>query len=106
QNPEFLATTIAQALGVAEEGGRAVLETLKNAIRERQLLLVVDNFEPVIEAAPVIADLLAACPRVQILTTSRMPLRIRGEQELPVPPLLLPDPQRLPSIHQLSPLAA
>ncbi|HEV2720261.1 MAG TPA: protein kinase [Thermoanaerobaculia bacterium] len=79
---------IAKVLGVHEGG--VVLDAVKGALRERRLLLVLDNFEQVLDAAPVIAELLVAAPRVKALVTSRSPLRIRGEREYAVPPLTLP----------------
>src|SRR5919205_440256 len=67
-----------------------------------QLLLLLDNFEHVVAAAPVVAQLLAASPELKVLVTSRAPLHIRGEREMTVPPLALPDPQHLPSLEQLT----
>jgi predicted ATPase/Tfp pilus assembly protein PilF len=79
--------TIARALGIGEEGGEPVEGRLVDYVRERQLLLVLDNFEQVLAAAPFVADLLAAAPRLQLLVTSRSLLRLSAERELPVPPL-------------------
>ena len=87
----LVATTIALALGVAGEGRQPPLEVLKNYLRDRRVLLVLDNFEQVLGAAVDIAELLSACPRLHVLVTSRAPLRLLGEQELAVPPLGLPD---------------
>ena len=87
----LVGTTIALALGVAGEGRQPPLEVLKNYLRDRRVLLVLDNFEQVLGAAVDIADLLSACPRLHVLVTSRAPLRLLGEQELAVPPLGLPD---------------
>jgi predicted ATPase len=72
--------------------GRPLVESLVASLRERSLLLVLDNVEQLLEAAPVIAGLLAACPGLKVLATSRAPLRLSGEHEYPVPPLDLPDP--------------
>jgi len=72
------------------EGGVSLLDAVKNALRGRTLLLVLDNFEQVLDAAPAIAEILTAAPRVKALVTSRSPLRIRGEREYAVPPLTLP----------------
>jgi non-specific serine/threonine protein kinase len=80
---------IATVLGV-HEGGVALAEAVKSALRGRAMLLVLDNFEQVLDAAPVIAQILTAAPRVKALATSRSPLRIRGEREYAVPPLMLP----------------
>jgi non-specific serine/threonine protein kinase len=80
---------IASVLRV-HEGGMALLDAVKSALRGRAVLLVLDNFEQVLAAAPVIAELLAAAPGVKALVTSRAPLHIRGEREYAVPPLTLP----------------
>ena len=66
------------------------------------MLLVLDNFEQVIDAAPQVSDLLSAAPRLKVLVTSREVLRLSGETDYPVPPLSLPDPKRLPSLEQLA----
>jgi len=80
---------IAAVLGV-HEGGVSLLNTVQTTLRDRRLLLVLDNFEQVLDAAPVVAQLLTAAPRVKALVTSRSPLHIRGEREYAVPPLTLP----------------
>jgi predicted ATPase/class 3 adenylate cyclase len=87
-------STIADSVGARAEGRRPVLDTLRDHVRNREMLLVLDNFEQVLDAAPVVADLLAASQGLRILVTSREPLHVSGEQELPVPPLSLPDTQR------------
>ena len=83
-------TVIAGALGVIEASTESLLNTLKRALTPRELLLLIDNFEHVIEAAPLVSAILAAAPRVKALVTSREPLRLAGEQEYPVPPLTTP----------------
>ena len=89
--PHLVAHAIADVLGVPEAGGVSIEANLETALRERRLLLVLDNFEHVIEAAPLVAALLAACPALTVLVTSRRRLRISGERERPVRPLdLLP----------------
>jgi predicted ATPase/DNA-binding CsgD family transcriptional regulator len=82
--------TVAQAVGVRDAGRRPVLETLQEYLREQRTLLVLDNCEHVVGAAPDVADLLGACPYLKILVTSRASLHLRGEHEYPVPPLPLP----------------
>ena len=84
-------SAIARALGVEERSGRSLLDSLKATLAQRRLLLVLDNCEHVLEAASTVAELLAACPRVKALATSREPLRISGEREFSVPPLAVPD---------------
>ena len=92
RDPALVAAAIAQALGVRVLGGRAVFDALAAFLREPATLLLLDNFEQVVEAAPLVADLLAACPRLTVLVTSRERLRVAGEREYPVPPLALPPP--------------
>ncbi len=84
--------SIAQALGVRRGGDRPVGERLVAALRDQQLLLVLDNFEHLLPAAVLVTDLLATCKGLTILTTSRAVLRLSGEHIFPVPPLSLPDP--------------
>jgi non-specific serine/threonine protein kinase len=93
-DPRLVAPSIAQTLGVRVAGSGPPLESLKSFLRDRQLLLVIDNFEQVLGAAFEISELLAACPRLHVLVTSRAALRLSAERELLVPPLLLPDPPR------------
>jgi predicted ATPase/DNA-binding SARP family transcriptional activator len=90
QDPELVATTIAQTLGLQESGDQPPLDRLNAYLRERQLLLLLDNFEQVLSAAPLVAELLQAAPELKVLVTSREALHVRGEQEFPVPPLSVP----------------
>ncbi len=96
-DPGLVAATIAQVLGVREAGDEPLVERLTTYLRDRRLLLVLDNFEQVVEAAPLIADLLAACPGLTVLATSRVRLRVSGEREHGVPPLGLAAPGDAPS---------
>jgi predicted ATPase/DNA-binding CsgD family transcriptional regulator len=89
-DPALVMPTIAQALELGEDAGHNLQSTLSEYLRERAMLLVLDNFEQVLPAAREIAALLSACPQIKILATSREPLRLRGEQELQVQPLALP----------------
>ncbi len=84
--------TIAERLSLPDRGGREPVERLKEYLRERRLLIILDNFEQVIEAAPLVTELLADAPGLGIVATSREALRVYGEQEYPVPPLAVPDP--------------
>jgi predicted ATPase/class 3 adenylate cyclase len=90
-DPELVLPTIAQALGVRGAAVQSLLHTLAEQVGDRRQLLVLDNFEQVLAAAPVVVDLLAACPRLQALVTSRAALQVSGEHICPVPPLSLPD---------------
>ena len=78
---------VAQTLGLQERGGHELSETLVDYLRERHVLLVLDNVDRVVDAAPELSRWLAAAPRAKVLSTSRIPLRLAGEQEYPVPPL-------------------
>jgi predicted ATPase/DNA-binding XRE family transcriptional regulator len=90
-SPALVVPGIVRALGPPPEtDGRLPHEILISLLREKELLLVLDNFEHVMEAAPEVSALLEACPKLTVLVTSRAPLRIRGEQEYPVAPLALP----------------
>lgn len=100
--PALVNQVIARSLGVRETGERPIREELQNYLRDKELLLVLDNFEQVIEAAPLAKDLLVHAPRVKVLVTSRTVLRVTGEQEYEVPQFLLPDLKHLPTLEQLS----
>jgi non-specific serine/threonine protein kinase len=102
RDPDLVATTIAQALGVPQVGTRSPEEGLRAALRDKELLLVLDNFEHVIDAAPLVSDLLTSCPRLTILVTSRTLLRLSDERDYPVPSLALPDPRDLPPLDDLA----
>jgi predicted ATPase/DNA-binding CsgD family transcriptional regulator len=97
--PALVASAIAQSLGVREAGAHPLVETLGAALRAKHLLLVLDNLEHVLEATPLIAQLLVACPRLSVLATSRAVLRISGEHNCPVPPLALPDAETAPTVE-------
>jgi predicted ATPase/DNA-binding SARP family transcriptional activator len=88
-DPGDVVTAIAHALSVGETRGSSI-EGVKEALRERSLVLVLDNFERVVDAAPVVSELLAAAPGLHVLATSRSALRLYGEHEYPVPPLRVP----------------
>ena len=103
---ELVAGTIAQALGLPDRGGRTAMDRLTEHLAARQVLLVLDNFEQVTDAATVVAQLLAADPNLTVLTTSRAPLHVYGEREYPVPPLALPDLAHLPQLEALRQLEA
>ena len=101
-DPALVLPAIATTLGLTADPRRSLLGALGDYLRDRALLLLLDNFEQVLEAGPAVADLLAAAPRVKALVTSRITLRLRGEREFPVPPLTVPDPARLPPLDELA----
>jgi predicted ATPase len=100
-NPVLVPSAIAQALRVKQGAGQSVAEALERYLSHRQLLLVLDNFERLLEAGPPMAQLLAACPRLKVLVTSRVVLRLQGEHNYEVPPLTLPQAGDRPSPEQL-----
>jgi predicted ATPase/DNA-binding CsgD family transcriptional regulator len=102
--PSDLISAIAARIGVREAGGRPVLELLLDYLRPRQMLLVLDNFEQIVDAGPRLVELLAASPSLRIMVTSRAVLRVSGEFDYPVEPLTLgrsPDDDALPAAVQL-----
>jgi predicted ATPase/DNA-binding CsgD family transcriptional regulator len=94
QDANLVAHTIAQVLDVKEAGSESSFTALKATLHDKRVLLVLDNFEHLLPAAPLVSDLLAAAPRLTALVTSREVLRLYGEREFPVPPLQLPDLQK------------
>jgi predicted ATPase/class 3 adenylate cyclase len=101
-DPALVAPTIARTLGLTESANQSPEDLLKGYLRNRQTLLVLDNFEQVLESAPLLDELLSSAPSLTILATSRTPLRLYGEHEFPVPPLSLPDPGSLPPVEHLT----
>ncbi len=87
EEPDLVPPAIAEALNVTLPGDRPAIDVLAEWLADRQLLLVLDNFEQVAAAAPLVARMLAAAPRLTVLATSRTPLHVYGESEYPVPPL-------------------
>src|SRR5918997_891894 len=100
-DPALVAPTIARTLGLSE-GAQPPEELLEGYLLDRQTLLLLDNLEQVIEAAPVVERLLSSAANLKILATSRIPLGLYGEYEFPVPPLSLPDPDSLPPLEHLT----
>ncbi len=101
-DPGLVVSTIAQTLGIKEAGGVSLLQSLKQYLQDKQMLLLLDNFEQLLAAAPAAADLLTASPRLKVLVTSRAVLHVQGEQEFPVPSLALPDLKHLPPVENLA----
>jgi predicted ATPase/serine/threonine protein kinase len=106
--PGLIASAIAQALGVSETGNQSPQESLKEyvSLLSQPMLLLLDNFEHLVSAAPVIAQLLTIGPKLKVVVTSQAPLHVYGEHEFPVPPLALPDLNSIPPLETLSQLPA
>jgi predicted ATPase/class 3 adenylate cyclase len=103
RDPQLVTPRIASAIGVSESISRPVTESLADWLREKKVLLVLDNFEQVVAAGPFVADLLRGSPRLKAVVTSRATLRVSGEQEYEVPGLPTPpDPSHLSGIERLS----
>jgi predicted ATPase/class 3 adenylate cyclase/DNA-binding CsgD family transcriptional regulator len=102
RDPALVLPAITQAFALSEIREYSLLDVLHNALHDRQLLLLLDNFEQVVEAADLLADLLAHCAGLKLLVTSRMALHLRAEHEFAVLPLALPDPRHLADMHALS----
>ena len=104
-DPGLIGSVILQALGIREGGSQSPLDILKANLQDSTrgpILLLLDNFEQLVQAAPNIADLMTASPNIKVLVTSRAALHVYGEHEFPVPPLALPDTQFLPPLDVLS----
>jgi predicted ATPase/transcriptional regulator with XRE-family HTH domain len=100
-DPALVLPAIAQTLEVREAEGQSLLSSVQTHLHEKQLLLVLDNFEQVVSAGLLLSELLQAAPRLKLLVTSRSVLRLRGEHQFAVPPLTLPD-----NLHAAPPSSA
>jgi predicted ATPase/DNA-binding SARP family transcriptional activator len=105
-DPMLVPSAVAQVLGVGEEGGTPVSETVKAYAAGKRLLLVIDNCEHLLPAARFLSDLLAAAPQIRLLATSRASLHVSGEQTYSVPPLALPALEHLPDVETLAQVEA
>jgi predicted ATPase/Tfp pilus assembly protein PilF len=101
-NPDLVPATVTQALGLKTGENQTGIEILKRSLRDKEMLLVLDNFEQVIAAAPLLSDLFAAARKLKILVTSRAVLHLYGEHEFNVPPLAVPDLRELPPLETLA----
>ena len=99
---ELLLPAVAETLGMRETGEQPLDESLKDYLVERRMLLLLDNFEQVLGAAPAVTELLAGAPGLKVLATSRAPLGLYGEHEFPVPPLSMPDLEHPPPLESLT----
>src|SRR4030095_14786543 len=105
-NPKLAVSATAHTLGIKETGDTPLIESLKDSLRDKQMLLLFDNFEQALATAPLISELLTACPKLKALVTSRAAWRLQGEREFPGQPLALPDPSDPASPDALSTYAA
>jgi predicted ATPase len=103
---ESIPATVARALGVPERTDRSIAESLVGYLRDKRLLLVLDNAEQLVAAAPMAAQVLEAAPQLKLLVTSREPLRVRGERVVAVAPLAVPDADPLPALDGLARIPA
>ena len=97
-------TAVPVDLGLRDTAGQSIVDALKLFFRGKgnnvgPMLLVLDNFEQVLDAAPMVVELLVGCPQLKVLATSREALHVVGEQQFPVPPLRVPDLSRLPRFY-------
>ncbi len=104
----LIVPAIAQAIGLRETANQSPQESLQDHLRglKRPLFLLLDNFEHLVSAAPLVADLLSVSQKLKVVVTSQAALHVYGEHEFPVPPLALPDPKAMPSLEVLSSLPA
>ena len=100
-DPSLVVPTVARSLGVREEEGQTPRDALRAHLRDKRLLLVLDNFEHLLEAAPEVSGLIESCPSLTVLIASRAPLSVRGEHEYSVPPLELPASTRDPKVEEV-----
>jgi predicted ATPase/class 3 adenylate cyclase len=101
RDPALVASTVVESLGLRQRAGRTALETAAGHLADHRSLLLMDNFEQVIAAAPIVEEILRAAPEVKVVVTSRMRLGLVGEQEFPVPPLGIPaDPSDVEALER------
>src|SRR2546421_1295279 len=102
RDPKLVVPAISEALGIQESGTQPIIEQVKSALHEKSFLLLLDNFEQVLKAAPIIEELLAACPDLNIVVTSRAVLHLQAEHEFHLAPLSLPELKLLPATDTLA----
>jgi DNA-binding winged helix-turn-helix (wHTH) protein len=100
-DPDLVVSAIAQTLGITEASDKRLVGALKRYLRDKEVLLLLDNFEQLLTAAPLVTELLATCPQLKVLVTSRAILHLRGEYEFPVQPLRVPDSASSQSVEAL-----
>ncbi len=94
---EHVPNAVAAALGLHDVRGQSALQTIVRALRPRQMLVLLDNLEHLLDATPFVLELVTSCPKLTLLITSRAPLHIQGEQEFPIPPLSVPHTDSVPA---------
>jgi predicted ATPase/transcriptional regulator with XRE-family HTH domain len=104
--PDLVTITIAHALGVQQKAGESLLRSIQQAFGGKKILLLLDNFEQILDASPAVLELLGACPHLQILVTSREALHVQGERQFQVPVLVTADPQHLPPLDVMRDIPA
>ena len=100
-DPRFVLNTIAQVFDLGETGTGSLVENIKHYLKDKQILLILDNYEHIIETAPLLNELLSAAPELKVMVTSRQVLRVYGEQEYLVPPLSVPDLESMKGDHAI-----
>lgn len=106
QDAELVFQAIAQTLEIKESGGKSLFKITRNFLHGKRILIVLDNFEQVVSAAPQLAEMLASAPTAKLLVTSRVTLRLSGERQYPVPPLASPPKNFAESLEKLVEYAA
>jgi predicted ATPase/class 3 adenylate cyclase/uncharacterized protein HemY len=101
-DPTSVASEMERTLGIKEVEGQSLTDSLKDYLKSKQILLILDNFEQIANSSSMLTDFLRYCPRLKFMITSRVALRLYGEQEYAVPPMTLPDPRRHISIEELA----
>jgi predicted ATPase/DNA-binding CsgD family transcriptional regulator len=102
RDPDMVLSTITNTLGLQESGSAPATDSLHTYLRDKRLLLVLDNFEHLMPAAPVVGELLTTCPNLKLLVTSREVLHLRAEQQFSVPPLAVPDRKHVAQVQSLT----
>jgi predicted ATPase len=105
-DPALVIPALAQEFAIQESGASPLFDQVKSSLHEKHCLLLLDNFEQVLDAAPLLEELLAACPSLKILVTSRAALHLRAAYTFPVSPLALPDLTHLPESNRLTAYSA
>jgi non-specific serine/threonine protein kinase len=102
RDPDLVPAALAHGIGLQDTEGGSLFERLSAYLRDRETLLILDNFERVLPAVSCLVELLGSCPAIKFLVTSREPLDLLWEHTILVPPLALPDLEHLPSLSELS----